>query len=147
LAERLHWTWCDADALLEQRHGKTIRQIFAEEGESGFRDREAAILHDLAQERQRVIATGGGVILRDDNRRCLKESGAVIWLSAPADVLWQRLQQDASTGERRPNLAQGGLAEIVDLLRMRQPWYAECASLIVDSDKPIAAVVDKIVAW
>src|SRR5262249_22264322 len=92
LAERLGWDWLDADELLEPRHGGTIRQIFAEEGEAGFRDKEAALLTELCRCRQTVIATGGGVILRAENRQRLREAGLACWLTADAATLWQRLQ-------------------------------------------------------
>src|SRR5262245_46963407 len=81
LAELLGWWWCDADQLLEQRFAKTIRQIFDEEGEAGFRAKETAILDELSGRHQCVIATGGGVVLRPENRNRLK-SGATVWLTA-----------------------------------------------------------------
>jgi shikimate kinase len=133
LAERLGWSWCDADALLEQRAGKTIRQVFAEEGEPAFRDREAAILEEVATWRQHVIATGGGVILRPENRALLKR-GFVVWLRAAPEMLWQRMQADNSTAERRPNLAQGGLAEVCAVLEARRALYDACADCRIDTD-------------
>src|SRR5947209_15995625 len=122
LADKLGWGWTDADALVEERCGRSIRQIFAEDGEAGFRDQEALVLAELARQHKQVVATGGGIVLRPENRGLLK-AGKVVWLCAPADVLWQRLEQDATTLQRRPNLAQGGVAEIEDLLRLRAPHY------------------------
>ena len=69
LADKLGWSWLDADDFLQARHGKTIRQIFAEEVEKGFRDKEAKLLQELSEYQDHVIATGGGVILRDENSR------------------------------------------------------------------------------
>lgn len=134
LAPRLGWDWLDADQTLEERHGRTIRQIFAEEGEASFRDKEAAVLEEVCTRERIVVATGGGVILREDNRFRLKR-GYVVWLRADAETLWQRLQQDAATAQRRPNLAQGGLEEIAQLLSRRAPLYAKCADLVVDADR------------
>jgi shikimate kinase len=131
VAAKLGWRSIDADALLEERAGRTIRQIFNEEGEGSFREREAALLEELCRLEDHVIATGGGVILREENRARLKQ-GAVIWLRAPADLLWQRLQADATTAERRPNLAQGGLVEIEELLRVRTPLYQACQDFTID---------------
>ena len=74
LAERLSWSWCDADQLLEERFAKTIRQIFDEEGEAGFRAKETAILDELSARPRCVIATGGGVVLRPENRNWLKSA-------------------------------------------------------------------------
>jgi shikimate kinase len=132
LAEALGLPWIDADVLLEERHGRSVRQIFADEGEAGFRDKEAALLKELADRHGHVIATGGGVVLRPENRALLRR-GTVVWLAAPPDVLWQRLQSDATTAERRPDLARGGLAEIEELLRVRTPLYAACADWQVDT--------------
>jgi shikimate kinase len=133
LAERLGWTWLDADAVLEERYGRSIRQIFADEGEAGFRDKEAAVLAELATRQRHVIATGGGVILRPANRELLKKSGRVVWLTADAETLWRRTQGDATTAERRPALTVGGRAEVEELLRQREPLYRECAALTVDT--------------
>jgi shikimate kinase len=133
LAEQLGWSALDADDVLETRHGRSISQIFADEGEPGFRDKEAAILAELCGLRQHVIATGGGVILRAENRQRLREAGQVVWLTADPATIWQRLQKDAGTAERRPALTVGGLAEIEQLLREREPLYRACAHLVVDT--------------
>jgi shikimate kinase len=132
LADKLGWAWLDADHLLEERAGRTIRQIFAEEGEIGFRNKESAVLAELSAKQEHVIASGGGVILQEENRQLLKQ-GCVVWLKAPADVLWRRMQQDATTMERRPDLAQGGLAEVEELLRVRTPHYEACQDFTVDT--------------
>lgn len=132
VADKLGWRWLDADAVLEERAGKSIRQVFAEDGEAAFRDLESAVLRDLSELQDHVIATGGGVVMREENRACLKR-GTVVWLQAPAEVLWQRIQGDASTADRRPDLGQGGLAEVEALLRQRTPMYEACCDQTVDS--------------
>jgi shikimate kinase len=144
LAARLGWSWCDADALLEERAGKTIRQVFDEEGEPCFRDRESALLAEIATRPDYVVATGGGVVVRPENRALLKH-GVVVWLTAAADVLWQRLQRDATTAERRPNLAQGGLAEIEEVLAARGPLYEMCCDWRVATDGRSAVEVAELI--
>jgi len=134
LAERLGWQWRDADALLEARHGRSIREIFAAEGEAGFRDKEAALVPELCALRRHVIATGGGVILRPSNREQLRAAGRVVWLTADAATLWRRIQGDGSTAQRRPNLSGGGLVEVEELLRVREPLYRACAHLVVSTE-------------
>jgi shikimate kinase len=147
LAARLGWAWCDADVLLEQRAGKTIRQIFADDGETAFRDHESALLRELATWQNHVIATGGGLVLRPENRALLKH-GIVVWLRAAADVLWQRLQQDAAGAARRPNLAQGGLVEIEAVLATRTALYEACADWHIATDHLSPhAVAERIAAW
>jgi shikimate kinase len=133
LAERLGWSWLDADEVVETRHGRSIGAIFAAEGEAGFREKEAAILAELCRLDRHVIATGGGVVLRPENRERLRAAGKVIWLTAGPRALWARLQKDANTAERRPVLTQGGLTEIEELLKIRAPLYASCAGLTVDT--------------
>jgi shikimate kinase len=133
LAERLGWDWVDADAALEAQCGHSIRCIFADLGEAAFRKKEAQVLEQLCQSRRQVIATGGGVVLRAENRARLRASGLVVWLTADAATLWNRLQGDATTAERRPNLSAGGLAEVMELLRAREPLYRSCADLTVDT--------------
>jgi shikimate kinase len=133
LAEKLGWDWIDADHLLETRHGRTIRQIFTEDGEAGFRDKEEQIFAKLCQLQRHVIATGGGVILREINRQRMRSAGKVVWLTADAPTIWKRLQADPTTAERRPPLTVGGLAEIEETLKMREPLYRACADLTIST--------------
>ncbi len=126
LAALLGWDFLDADAVLEQSAGKSIAEIFAAEGEPAFRDRESAVLAELAAREHLVLATGGGVVLRPENRSLLK-CGYVAWLTAPPEALWQRILADATTAARRPALTTGGLAEVEQLLAVREPLYREVA--------------------
>jgi shikimate kinase len=136
LAKRLGWPWVDADAELELRAGKSIKQIFDEQGEPAFRDLETAIVADLARRNCHIIALGGGAILREDNRKALAGRGKMVWLKASPEVLLDRISGDATTAERRPNLTgQGGLAEIRTLLAARTPLYAASADLTVDAQR------------
>ena len=136
LSEQLGWPWVDADAELERRAGKTIKQIFADEGEAAFRDLESAVAADLVEKDRHIIAWGGGVVLREENRELLKGRGKVVWLSATPEALFERINNDANTTERRPNLTgQGGLAEIRTLLERRTALYMACADLTIDTER------------
>lgn len=147
LAERLGWRWLDADQVLEERQGRSIRLIFDEDGEPGFRRIEAALLEELCRLDQHVIATGGGVVRSETNRRRLREAGLIVWLRADAATLWQRLQADATTAQRRPNLTVGGLAEVEELLRVREPFYRACADRCVETaGRSPEDITDEIVA-
>jgi shikimate kinase len=145
LARQLGWSWLDADAELEDRCNASIRAIFAAEGEAGFREKESAVLAELCKLDRHVIATGGGVVLRPENRQRLRAAGRIIWLAAEPQTLWKRMQQDVGTMQRRPDLSQGGLAEIEELLKIREPLYASCADMTVDttarSPEEIAALI------
>ena len=145
LAGRLGWDWLDADDVLEARHGKSVAAVFAEEGEAGFREKEAAVLAELCGRRRCIVATGGGVVVREANRALLRASGCVVWLTADAETLWCRLEGDDRGRERRPVLTVGGRAEVEEVLRLREPWYRECAHLTVRTEgRPPEAVAEEI---
>jgi shikimate kinase len=149
LADRLRWAFLDADAVLEERHARTIRDIFAAEGEAGFREKEAAVLAELGGQTDTVIATGGGAVLREENRRLLRRHGFVAWLDADPQTLLARIQADPTTAVRRPDLAGGGLAEIEQLLAIRKPLYRACADAAVPSGalSPEQAADAILAAW
>jgi shikimate kinase len=141
LAESLGWEWVDADGVLEQLSGRSIRDIFAEEGEAGFRLRERAILSELCGRGRTVIATGGGVVLHPENRERLRGAGTVVWLTADPKTLHQRTSADAHSAQRRPALGQGGVEEVIAVLTTREPLYRECAHFIVDTARRSPAEV------
>ncbi len=147
VAERLGWSWADADAQIEAQAGRTIRELFESEGEAGFRDREAAVIRELVARDRCVIAAGGGAILREENRQAICQTGLVVWLTADARVIADRLEADASTATRRPALTpQGGLDEIRKLLAEREPLYRACAQLVIDTNTSTpASVAERIV--
>lgn len=148
LARELGWDWLDADEVLEQRHGRSVRAIFAAEGEAGFRDKETAILEELCRLRHYVVATGGGVVLREGNRDLLRRAGRVVWLTADVETLWQRLQDDATTAERRPALSVGGREEIAEIMCIREPFYRQCADLIVETGgRSPVEIAAEILRW
>lgn len=149
VAARLGRPFIDLDERIEAVAGKTIAEIFAAEGEPGFRDRESAALGAASAEPPAVIATGGGIVLRPENRELLRASGWVAWLTAPAAVLWDRIQADAATAARRPALAGGGPDEVTKLLAVRMPLYRETADATLAtaglSPEVVAAAI--LAAW
>lgn len=146
LAQRLGWHWKDADAELERSAGRTIREIFATDGEPEFRRLEHEVLADLTRQEALVLAAGGGAVLRDDNRDLLTQSGPVVWLRADVDTLLRRIEGDGTTADRRPNLtAAGGRSEVVQLLAMREPFYRAVATITVDAgDRSVDAIAQEI---
>jgi shikimate kinase len=134
LAEKLGWPWFDTDAVIEARAGKSIAEIFADEGETAFRDWETLVVGELAARERCVLALGGGAVVRPANRGAICRQGKIVWLQAPPETLWQRIQADQSTAGRRPNLtAEGGITEIIATLDAREAIYRECAHLEVDT--------------
>lgn len=122
LAEALGYRFLDADAVVEQAAGQSIAEIFAREGEAGFRTLETAVLDQLASWHSLVVATGGGVVGRPENWGHLRQ-GVVIWLDAPEEVLLQRLRADPTP---RPLLAEADPASrLAALLTARRPLYAQ----------------------
>lgn len=129
LAKRLHRRFLDSDHEIEARTGVRIPVIFEIEGEAGFRKREAQVLAELARTTGLVLATGGGAILAPDNRRCLRESGLVVYLSATPEVLFERTRHD----KNRPLLrVDDPLAKLRELYVQRDPLYREAAHLVVE---------------
>jgi shikimate kinase len=147
LAERLGWQWVDTDESIEACRGKTIREIFAVDGEQGFRTAESKLLAEICQSKHRVVATGGGLVLAEANRKLMRTAGRVVWLQADPATLWKRLQSDPTTPERRPPLAGGALSEVEQVLLAREPLYRECAhwSVSTAGRSPIE-VVDDVLA-
>lgn len=149
LAPLLGWQAIDADEELERRAGRTIKQIFAEEGEIAFRDLETTIVQELAQRNACVYSLGGGVVLREENRQAIREGGKTIWLRARPETLLARIGGDPTTAARRPNLTSaGGLAEIEQLLAIRAPIYQSLADYIVDAEgRQPEALAEEIAEW
>lgn len=132
LASELNRQFRDTDRVIEERTGADIPWIFDMEGEAGFRDRETAVLHDLCAETLLVIATGGGIIMRPENRQMMKASGYVCYLTAPIDQLVERTARD----KKRPLLqVENPRQKIIDLLAVRDPLYREAADFIISTDK------------
>ena len=130
LAKGLGKTFYDCDQVIERRTGVKIPVIFEIEGEAGFRTREANVLQELAALNDIVLATGGGAILREDNRQVLRLKGTVIYLRASLDDLWQRTRHDRN----RPLLQNADpRAKLEDLFAQRDPLYREVASLVMDT--------------
>lgn len=150
VAARLGCDWIDADTVLESRLGTTIAAVIRDRGEPAFRAAEAEILADLLGSFRGVLATGGGVVLRTENRTLLRESGRpLVWLTAPADVIRGRLAADPTTRDRRPALTAGDpLAEVEAALAARLPLYMECADVAFDTGtEPPVVIADRIVHW
>ena len=130
LAKCLRLTFIDADKAITDKTGVTIATIFELEGEAGFRQRETALIAELSARSEILVATGGGAILREENRALLRASGVVIYLRAKIDDLWARTQHDS----KRPLLrAENPRAVLTSLLEIREPLYAALADLIVET--------------
>lgn len=129
LASRLGLNWIDSDQLIESRLGCSIRAYFDRHGEAAFRDIEEQII-DEASRAERVLSTGGGAVLREANRRRLRERGTVIYLRATPEQLFRRLRHDT----KRPLLQVADpLARLNALHVERDPLYREAAHFVIDT--------------
>ena len=143
LARSLHLAFADSDDEVESRTGVDISFIFEKEGEEGFRKREAAAIDDLTAKDNIVLATGGGAVVRPENRSHLGARGFVVYLYTSVD---QQVSRTAK-GRDRPLLENGDPREILEaLFQVRDPLYREVADLVVNTDgRRVRSVVDEII--
>lgn|SRR5688572_7554995 len=132
LAQHLNKRFVDCDREIENRSGVSIPLIFEIEGETGFRRRESRMLEELAARDDLVLATGGGAILSEQNRKLLTGRGTVVYLRASVHELWLRTRYD----KNRP-LLQGNdvRSKLRTLYAQRDPLYREIADIIVDTSR------------
>lgn len=144
LALQLNYRYIDLDALIVTDAGISINEVFAIEGEAGFRFRESEILSTLTGETGIVLSTGGGAIIVDKNREMLHELGFVVNLVAPAEEILRRLKHEND----RPLLNDNkSLERIKTLIASREPFYADADVRIETSGKCVTEIVDLILIW
>lgn len=132
LAKRLGLSFFDTDKEIESRTGVSIPTIFEIEGEDGFRKRESQVIAEMAAKTGLVVATGGGGVLRPENRSNMRSSGFVIYLNVPPQTLWERTRHDRN----RPLLQVADpLLKLTQLFTVRDPLYREVANLVVDGSR------------
>lgn len=135
LAGQLGIAFVDLDEIITQSAGRSIKDIFATEGESGFRQRESQALLDALRRDRHVISLGGGAVLAEANRQAIQASGhAVVYLRASAEELHRRINADPSTAAQRPSLTRlgGTVEEVRTLLQQREPIYQQVRTAELD---------------
>ena len=153
VAERTQAPFADADLELERAEGRSIRTIFDGDGEGEFRRIEASTLARLVATPELtggVLSTGGGAILAEANRRAIRAFGLVVWLTADADVLAERLARSHhAVGDRPALTAAGTLGEVAAVLAHRAPLYQAAADVaVVSGGRSVHEVVDVVIdAW
>ncbi len=142
LARVLKSEFVDCDHEIEKRTGASVALIFEIEGEGGFRGRETRLIDELTQRERIVLATGGGAVLAEDNRRWLKERGFVVYLKSPVEKLVERTRHDTNRPLLRTADPEATLRAIVE---QREPLYQEVAHLTIDTGKlSVKQVIKKI---
>jgi shikimate kinase len=149
LAEKLGWPLVDTDTLIQERAGRSIKEIVAEGGWPDFRRREREVIADVASRDRQVISAGGGAVLDDENTRALRAGGKVVLLTAAAETIWERMKADPKTAAERPDLTDsGGIAEIRNLLAERRPKYLAACHYEIPTDRfPPEETAGRILAW
>jgi shikimate kinase len=138
LARRLGQPFVDSDHEIEHRLGCSIREFFAREGEDSFRNQEQQVIDELTQTHQGVIATGGGAVLREVNRRHMHERGQVIYLRSTPEDVYRRVRHDTA----RPLLqVDDPLSRLRTLFDARDPLYREAAHFVIETGRPSVAML------
>jgi len=131
VAKSLGWRFVDTDKLIVKQAGKAIPQIFADSGETRFRELETEVLEKCASASGQVISTGGGIVTVERNREILKEAGYVIWLKASPETIYERVRRNRN----RPLLrTDNPLATIREMLSVRNELYEATRDLVISTD-------------
>jgi shikimate kinase len=135
LAKRLGWSFADTDEKLVKEQGQKISEIVDKKGWAFFRKLEKQVIRCMCRRDRHVVATGGGVVLDEENVKQMKDSGVLVWLRANIDTIGNRMAQDPLTRDYRPALtSEGGVEEIKETLLLRSPYYEKAMDFIVDTD-------------
>ncbi len=145
LAQALGYQCVDTDHWLLENTGETVAQMVARDGWDSFRAKESRALQAVTAP-QRVIATGGGMVLAEVNRRFMRENGTVIYLRAPAHILANRLEAFPEAGQRPTLTGRPITDEIVEILAAREALYRDVSHHVVDAARIPAQVVDDILS-
>ncbi|MFD2670251.1 shikimate kinase [Marinicrinis sediminis] len=129
LVEQLGWDFVDTDVCIVEEAGMTIPEIFERFGEAHFRDLEHRVLAKVLEQRQQIVSTGGGAVLREENRTLMGSKGMVVALTATKETIFDRVKQD----ENRPLLQGGAWQKIEALLKEREHAYS-FANLTIATD-------------
>jgi shikimate kinase len=146
LSERLGWDSKDTDEEIERTANKTIKQLFTEDGEENFRDLETRVLTEVLSDKRQVVATGGGAVLREVNRRAMLSAGWVVALTADKASLVRRVTNAAAAGSR-PLLAGDAEERVSTLLQSRQHAYDFAHVMIDTTERSPTEVTDLLLAW
>ncbi len=134
LAERLERDFIDSDKHIEDSTGKTIKSIFEDDGEEGFRQIEADTIAELSTEDNKVISAGGGAVLREKNVRNLKDNGFLVLLEATPEIIHSRIAKDEKTAQQRPSLTdKKPLEEIKHLIKQRKHAYKSATDFTINT--------------
>ncbi len=134
LARELGRAFLDTDALIEENAGRSIVAMISTKGWEYFRETEKRVAEDVSRRDNLVIATGGGIVMDEQNVKNLKQNGWVVWLKGKPNVLKERMAKEQGSGRLRPSLTGADpLEEIKEVLSARKPFYEQAGDLVVDT--------------
>jgi shikimate kinase len=148
LAHKLSMSFSDTDVLIEEDAGESIEAIIKTKSWDYFRNLESDVIERVSEKDSQVIATGGGVVVNQENVKALKKDGWVVWLDARPNVLKERMEKELNSGNIRPSLTGvDPLAEIEEVMNTRRPMYQKAGDFVVDttrlSEPEVAALIMK----
>jgi shikimate kinase len=147
LSTQLDMPYMDIDRGIEERIGEqTLNDFYRQVGEQGFRPLETEVVEEMCSRERIVLAFGAGSLMRQANQQAAQRESLVVYLQVSAAELWRRIQTDPISGDTRPNLSRGGLAEVEEMLAQREPIYLDCANLVLDGTLPTEQLAKRVVA-
>ena len=134
LASELGKAFLDTDAMIEETWGRSIETMISTQGWDPFRETEKRLVEEVSRRNNLVIATGGGIVMDEENVKNLKQNGWVVWLKGKPEVLKERMAKEQGSGRVRPSLTGvDPLEEIREVLNAREPFYERAGDLVVDT--------------
>lgn len=148
LARELEKDFLDTDELIEDNAGCSIEAIISRDGWNHFREIEKSLIEKVSRRNNLIIATGGGVVIDEDNVKNLKKNAWIVWLNGESEVLRERMDKEQRSGKIRPSLTgEDSLEEIKQVMDVRIPLYEKAATLVVDTStvtpEEVAALIIK----
>ena len=148
LARELGRAFLDTDTLIEENAGRSIEAMISTKGWEYFRETEKRVAEEVSRRDNLVIATGGGIVMDEQNVKNLKQNGWVVWLKGKPEVLKERMAEEQGAGRMRPSLTGADpLEEIEEVLSARRPFYERAGDLVVDTSnlsiRDVAALIIK----
>jgi len=146
LARELEKDFLDTDELIEDNAGCSIETIISRDGWNHFREIEKSLIEKVSRRNNLIIATGGGVVMDEDNVKNLKENAWIVWLNGESEVIRERMDKEQRSGKIRPSLTgEDPLEEIKQVMDVRIPLYEKAATLVVDTSTVTSAEVAALI--
>ena len=146
LADQLKWSFVDTDSLIVRQQQMSIKEIVGAHGWESFRNMEHRVLKTVCKSKSQVVATGGGIVLDDENVMLMRQSGRIVWLRAGIETIKSRMLKDKDSRDFRPALTlDNNILEIEESLQSREHIYHRAMDFFVDTDDHSIAAIAEII--